>query len=699
MSAIAAPPHPRAVRTDIQGLRAIAVSLVLAFHVAPESMTGGYVGVDSFFVISGFLITLHLLEKPPGGARDLTRFWARRIRRLLPASLLVLLVSLAGTRLLAPESQWDVAARQVGAAALYIVNWALAGDAVDYLAADDAPSAAQHYWSLSVEEQFYFGWPILILLVLLASRGRRRLVIPALALVVLASFAASVHLTASNPPAAYFVTHTRIWELGVGALLAAAVLMTKLPDLVRRLHLPVPLVVVGLAMLGYAGFAYTTATPFPGWHAAIPVIGTALVIAADADDHRFSPGRLLALRPVQWLGDVSYSVYLWHWPLVVLVPYATGRDLTWFDRGVVLAATLVLAGLTKTWVEDRWRSDRLPDALRHPFRFAAAGMAVVVGAAVLVHVEVEHRRDTAIAEVERALQSDDPCFGARALLEGGDCPPVAYDDLIPSPVLAAEDKSDAYNLQEDGRNCWTYVPTFPTRVCEFGVPDADRSVVLVGNSHAGHWLPTLQRLAEAHRFSITTILASECALADVPQRLNTPRHSRHCLDWVHRTTQDVIDADPDLVVLSNAMSRSAQTAGSSVKAYQGGYQRILQQWADAGLPVLVIRDTPAPRTLIPDCIAEHGEDYAECDGTRADWLRPKPEAVAVRAVADPLVRLLDPTDAVCGPVICRAVNGGVITYFDGSHLTATYATTLAPLLEPEVVRALRQVASTASTTR
>jgi peptidoglycan/LPS O-acetylase OafA/YrhL len=397
---------PRAVRTDIQGLRAIAVSLVLVYHLAPHSLTGGFTGVDVFFVISGFLITLHLLERLPEHPRDLATFWSRRVRRLLPASLLVLAVTLVGSRLVAPETQWENTARQARAAVLYVVNWLLARDAVDYLAAENAPSPVQHFWSLSVEEQFYFVWPVLILVLGALARATRRKPLPVvlggLVVLVAASLAYSVYDTRTNPAAAYFVTPTRMWELGVGGLLATYTLLR--PGRLRP-WAATPFAWVGLVAVGWAAATYSGETPFPGWQAAMPVLGTAAVIAAqpptEPGQRWLSPGPLLALPPVQWLGDISYSVYLWHWPLIVLVPDATGHALTWPERGGILAATLLLAWLTKLYVEDRFRATRWGVPLRKPFALAAAAMAVVVGLAAVQLVEVRQRSEDAAAALAR----------------------------------------------------------------------------------------------------------------------------------------------------------------------------------------------------------------------------------------------------------------------------------------------------------
>ena len=696
MQAPATTAGPRAVRTDIQGLRAIAVSLVLVYHLAPHRLTGGFTGVDVFFVISGFLITLHLLEHLPERPRDLATFWSRRVRRLLPASLLVLAVTLVGSRLFAPETQWGNTAHQARGAVLYVVNWLLARDAVDYLAAENAPSPVQHFWSLSVEEQFYFVWPVLILLLGALARATRRkplpVVLAGLAVLTGASLAWSVYDTATNPAAAYFVTPTRVWELGIGGLLATL-------TLVRPFRLPTfaatPLAWAGLAAIAWTALSYSGETPFPGWQAAVPVLGTAAVIAAQPPTSpglvgRLSPGPLLALRPVQLLGDISYSVYLWHWPLIVLVPSATGHALNRVDRVAILVATLLLAWATKLLVEDRFRAASWAIPLRKPFVLAAAAMSLVVGLAALQLVEVHQRTEDATAALARGLAGDDPCFGSRALDDPGSCPSVAYDDVVPAPIEAATDKSDAYDEQANGHDCWAYRPRFPTRTCEFGDTDSETDVVLVGNSHAGQWLPALERAGKASHLKVTTMLASRCAMADLRQQFATAADSTSCLDWVHRTIERVIDLHPDLVVMTNRISVPAEgrTFSESQDLYTQAYADVLRAWSEAGIHTLVLRDTPAPSFSVPDCVAQKQDSYRDCDGTRDAWLPTAPEKRAVALADSRLVTFADLTDHICGKTTCSAVTGGVITYFDGSHLSATYASTLARYLGPLVVRGI-----------
>jgi peptidoglycan/LPS O-acetylase OafA/YrhL len=689
------------IRTDIQGLRAIAVSLVLVYHLVPHVLRGGFVGVDVFFVISGFLITSHLLQHAPSSGRDLATFWSRRVRRLLPASLLVLTSTLVATRLVSPETQWSNTASQTRAAALYVVNWLLARDSVDYLAAENAPSPVQHFWSLSVEEQFYFVWPIAILALVLLARRRGWQVSVAVAAgltaVVAASLWYSVHDTAANPPAAYFVTPTRMWELGIGGLLALCTAPRVLHRGPRpRRPAPVPsmvLSVVGLAAIAYSAVAFSGRTPFPGWQALVPVVGAALVIAAyPLPTGTATPGRLLALPPVQWLGDVSYSVYLWHWPLIVLVPAATGHELRTTDRILIVVATLVLAGLTKTYVEDRFRDPSWGRPLRKPYVLGALGMAVVVALAGLMSLEVQHRDSASREKLQSALAKATPCFGAAALDPGKHCPAVSYDDVLPRPADAATDKTDAYGKVSGDKDCWSFSPHFRQVRCARGDVDSARHVALVGNSHAGQWLSSLESLADKHHWRIDTYLASRCAFADVAQKFDTSAHSRACRAWGRKTAQALVDDHPALVVLANRISSPAvgHTFDDTAPAYQRGYASFLRTLQQGGLRVLVLRDTPFPGSSIPDCVAEHGEDYSACDGAREDWLPTEPAQQAVQEVDDDHVRFADLTDHICDDDVCHAVTGGVITYFDASHLSATYAQTLAPYLDRPITRLLRR---------
>lgn len=683
---------PRELRPDIEGLRTIAVGLVVLYHLWPGRVRAGFIGVDVFLVVSGFLITNHLLAHPPRSPRDLAEFWGRRIRRLLPASFLVLAVTLVVTWLAAPITQWSEVARQVLASTFYVENWALASSAVDYLAADNAPSPVQHFWSLGVEEQFYLVWPVLVLVLAWwarrvgAARGARvrSWVTGGIGVVVAASFAWSLHLTTTAPARAYFETPVRVWELGAGALLAGLA-----PAIERRLTraegLRAPIAWAGILLIGLTGLMLDPAAPFPGTAAVLPVLGTVLVIAARATSP-LSPAPLLSVRPVQYIGSISYSIYLWHWPLIILFPYIAGYSRDLLGSVGILATTLLLAGASKRFVEDPLRG-------RHPlglplwrtYVFMAVGMLVLVGLVGLVRWDLARTERAAEERLAAAVAERHRCFGAQALVTEG-CTPHG-DELFLSPAAAAKDKPAPY---ADG--CWVLGDFTEQKVCSYGStqPDA-RHIALVGNSHAGHWLPALQAIAEEENLQISTYLISECYTVLEPIEFRDDARSAACLAWNERVMEETTDGRYDAVVVSNrSESRPlvSVAAGGDVGDVSRAYRGVLDMWTDAGVPVTVIRDTPyADVKNVPDCVAENIDDLSRCDGSRS---REVPDPLADEALARPhdLVEVVDLTGLICRDDVCYSTVGGVIVYFDAGHLSATFAESLAPVLRTPLMERL-----------
>ncbi len=693
---------PERPRTDIQALRALAVTLVFAYHLWPGRLPGGFVGVDVFFVISGFLITQHLLTKPPRRPTDVLAFWARRIRRLLPASLLVLAVSLFASRVLAPETQWATTARQVRSAALYVVNWRLAADAVDYSAADAAASPVQHFWSLSVEEQFYLVWPVLIgVTLLVATLLRRRplaTVRVVLGAVVAASLVFSVWTTAVDPARAYFVTPTRVWELGLGGLLAALLLhrrYTERSNQLRPRRARALAVWLGLGLIAVAAWTYSSDTPFPGWQAAVPVLGAVAVIGAGDPRGSGAPGALLALRPVQWLGGVSYAVYLWHWPLLVLLPGVSG-SIGALDRAAVVVVTLVLAALTKRYVEDPWRRGRTRGRAvdRRSFLAAGTAMAVIVALTGVQLTEVSRRQTAQDADVAAALAAAGPCFGAAALGDTGQCPPQDLDTVVPALGQAPLDQYDIEHRFRADESCWASEPRFELRTCSFGDPAGTVRVAVVGNSHAAQWMGALEDIASRRGWQLTTMVAHHCALAVTPQEFDAAETTRGCHDWVSTVTDRVRDGSYDLVVMSNKIENRypGLSRADAVPEFTDGYETVLRSWSGTRTPVVAIRDTPEPAITVgrvPECLEQHRDDPAACGAPPTRWLPADPVEAAVRRVDDPRVRSVDLNDHLCTEDFCPPVVGGVVVYSDFSHLTTTYVRTLAPYLDDTLVRAVR----------
>ncbi|QAY69365.1 acyltransferase family protein [Xylanimonas protaetiae] len=711
-----APGRRTAVRTDIQGLRAVAVVLVVVFHLWPGRLTGGYVGVDVFFVLSGFLITSHLLRKPVLGVSDLLEFWARRVRRLIPAASVVLLATTAAAAVWLPAGVraslgWDVAS-----AAAYVSNWRFATSETDYLAAGQLPSAVQHFWSLSIEEQFYALWPALlgvatVLAVAWAKRGRRLgsaspsaaeqrraaspVVLGVVAATVAVSLAWSVWSTHVDPAPAYFVSTTRVWELALGGLLAAVPAAAT----VRLRVSPAARAVtawLGLAMVAAAAVTFDDATAFPGAAALLPTLGTLLVVAADADDARLGPGRVLATRPVQWLGDHSYAIYLWHWPLVVVVPFALRRPLTGADVVGVVVATLVLAALSRHFVEERLRwHRRLVGSRRATFTLLAACALVGAGAGVGLTLGAHADQRAAFAEAQAAIAAADPCVGAGVALTPG----CADPGMLMTPDLAADDKPAVY---ADG--CWNNTPFTSRNTCRYGAgtgaggrvdagtePGAAAArIALVGNSHAGHWLPALQDALVTHDWQLTTYLQSVCYTVDAPLAFPGAQESAGCQAVNRWAVSSVVDGGYDLVVMSDRTDQplAGVARQDQDRAAQDAYRATLDRFTSAGLPVLVLRDTPAMSGNVPDCLALHGSDAQACAAPRDTAVEPDPLAAAALADASGLVSVLDVNDLLCDAQRCHAVVGGLVTHFDHGHLTASFARTLAPEVVGAVERAL-----------
>ncbi len=688
------------LRPEIQLLRAVAVSAVIANHFAPGLLPGGYIGVDIFFVISGYLITAHLMRELDGSGRvRVGRFWARRARRLLPASLLVLAVSAVAIIAVVPQTAWTDAMRQVAASALYVQNWALALDAQDYFASSASPSPVTHYWSLSVEEQFYLVWPLVAFGAYAVGRrwARPRVAVAgAFAVVVLASLVYSVIVTVQEPNAAYFVTPARMWQLGIGGLLALAPASTALRAAPRAV-----LSAVGWVLLLGSAYLFDESTAVPGWITLLPVLGTAAVIWAGSVLVDVLPRALQPLLTVGlWVGAASYSLYLWHWPPVVLVPYATGEPLTPLTKVVVLAGVVVLSWLSLRFVETPVRtSTRLTRGpLRRTFVPALVGMAVVVTIATVAPARVGDQVDRLTSDIENALDSGDPCFAARAVANHCQDPHrLRYPD---SPLLTVDNDPTA---EPSGGSVCIQGPADPAvENCEFGVPSEDAvvQVALVGDSHARHWSPALDELAQDLKWHVTTYLKGSCPANAAPVRTkNFPEWADSCHEWNESVADDIAgDDEIDLVVTSNNSRNyllDDVPDDEQLDRMADGYAEAWSRWTDAGKPVVVIGDVPQMRRGdIPTCVAEAGDADDPCTSPAREAAGGDPmlqAAESADSAADPGVTPVNLRRFFCNAGECHSVIGGVVAYGDEGHILGFFARTLAPYLLEAMQPALREV--------
>lgn len=655
------------MRRDIQFVRALAVGMVLAYHLWPERFPGGFTGVDVFFVISGFLITAHLLRDVDRHGRvDVVAFWGRRALRLLPLATAVLIATSVAIALWSPPSAWRPALEGVIASTLYVQNWTLAASSVDYLARDQAPLPTQHFWSLSAEEQFYLAWPVILIAALataalITRRARADLVRPAwaiaIALVGLASFGYSLWMTAAEPGVAYFSTATRAWEFAAGAALAF------LPPLADARALPRRTVVVaaGSSWLGLAAvlasiFFIVEGTPFPGVAAIVPVLGTVLLLWAGAAAIPATPARFGNFRPIERIGDLSYGIYLWHWPIIVIAPSALGRPLTTIDKVVLVVVVIVLAEFSKRGIEDPFRYGVVWQRSRaRRFVPGLVGMtvaiAVALGASAVLGVSL--------------FRSPGAAAGPDLTRPVPTSAPQSVADLRPQ----IPDRGVDYAVMYD---CFDFDASGPYR-CEYGDPSSSLRLALVGDSHAAHWIPGLVEAASAEAWSLTTFVGMNCdgLRADA------------C--W---GGDDIIEqlaaGDFDLILFGafRGSSTPAQDVRGSIEALAG---------LDAPLALFV--DVPLhPRSAF-ECLDENYRDITAaltCSAPVDEALSVTPDRLTPLA-AEFGLPVIDVTEDFCDDRRCASILGSIVVYQDSpsSHLTTTMLTALAEPLADRLRELLR----------
>ncbi|TPW70133.1 acyltransferase family protein [Schumannella sp. 10F1B-5-1] len=725
-SAASATARGSGFRADVHGIRALAVTLVVIYHLHLGVPQGGFVGVDAFFVVSGFLITGHLVrELRRDGRVDLPAFWARRARRLIPSALVVIVVAGAVGLAVTPKEDWPRLGSELAASVLYVENWFLASASVDYLAAGASATPFQHFWSLGVEEQFYLVWPLLLLLAwrVLARRRRgttraadldptdsraverdahRRLRVATLlvALVTAGSLAASIVLTATNPEPAYFWPHTRAWEFGAGALLALT--GARLPS-----RLAVPAALLGWAALIAVGLLLPASVPYPGLAAALPVAATALIIAARAETG--AVGRVLRTPPVRALGTLSYTLYLWHWPVGILLPKAVDGAIP-AEPLVIAVVSLALAALTHVLVERPVLAPRMRRVRPRVVLAATAGAMVLVLAAPgagWAAIAGQVADDRGLAGRLAVTQAD--CFGAAAIAHPEQCAlnGDAALGFTPSTLTAEYDISptwDECQARDDK----------PVS-CVIGVRGGTR-VALIGDSHAHHWESALARLAEERGWELHLFVKGGCEFSHIDWSDVDAAEKRRCDAWNQKVDAALADEDPYGLVFTSARADlrgqpvglagdapdtdsgttdaaalDPDTAAGRTAIADAGYLASWQPLIDRGTTVLGIRDTPAVGTGNRACLDANPDDVGTCE-ISADRAFAATDRLAAAAASTSGAHELDLTSSLCRDDSCPAVIGNVLVFRDSQHLTATYSATLAPALGRAVDAALESPA-------
>jgi peptidoglycan/LPS O-acetylase OafA/YrhL len=683
-------------RHDLDGLRGVAIALVAVFHVWFGRVSGG---VDVFLVLSGFFFGGSLLRTALNPDSSLSP-WPeilRLVRRLLPALVVVLAAGAALTILVQPQTRWETFADQSLASLGYYQNWELSATASDYLRAGEAVSPLQHIWSMSIQGQFYIS--LLVLIFGFAHLVRQRLgkrlrvtLVTLLSVLTVASFGFAAAIHVSDQTAAYYNSFARAWELLLGTLVGAVVPYVRWPVWLRTV-----LAALGLAAIVSCGAFIDGVREFPGPWALVPVGATVLLILAAANrqaspstnDRLPLPSRLLAAGPLVTLGAMAYSLYLWHWPLLIFwLAYTDANHAGFLDGAIILAISGVLAYLTMRFVEEplRSRGRSAPAVLSRPVTIPwrtrlrrptiALGTTVCLLGVALTATSFTWREHVTVQRAngkELVALSTTGYPGARALTEHARVPKLATRPTV------LEAQNDLPVSTNDG--CISDFANIDVINCTYGDRSATRTIALAGGSHAEHWITALDALGKMRHFKVVTYLKMGCPLTteDVPLVMGDNRPYPNCHQWNQRVMAELIGGHPSFVFTTSTRPWNIKPGDVMPSTYIGIWQTL----SDNNIPILAMRDTPwLVRNGAPffptDCLAKGG-DAVSCGIKRSEVLSDRNQTLDFLAQF-PLMRVLDLSDAVCRPDVCRAVEGNVLVYHDSHHISATYMRTLIPEL-------------------
>ena len=718
-------------RPDIEGLRALAVLAVLLYHADLAGLDGGYIGVDVFFVLSGFLITRLLVgEVERTGTVSLAAFWGRRARRLLPASTLVVVATLIASRFaLDPLTQGFVGRSALAASGFgaNLLFWTRGG-----YSQLEIPEPLLHFWSLAVEEQFYLFWPLVIVAIARLTRSRgdvRRATVGTAVLLGGGSLVACILITPDRQPFAFYWLPTRAWELLVGALLAVAPLrLIRSAPFVRAVFAWIGLLLIGICAVAYED----PALGFPGGRAVVPVLATAAVILGGAHAPA-GPVGLLSWAPMQWVGKRSYAIYLWHFPILVLAEAEWGPIDAW-GRASLLVASVLVAAASFVLLEDpvrrsAWLGARPRRSLSTGAALVGVGMLAaavvlnlgqslgteeVVAAPVLTTAATNSGDSTPSSDAGPAdsdsVDSEPVDSGAGSTAPASTAPVSTAPATIPPPsqtnsaslrTLAADNAeliaaavkatkvpanldpplSRAYGdkprLYTDG--CLLDNRQTTAGKCTYGRSSSKRTVVLMGDSHAAQWFPALEQVAKDQGWRLVVLTKKHCPVGEVPQKESF--YTRDCQRWRERVYERVAEMKPQVIVMS-----SIRYKGTTLASSKRGLDVTVGKLKPHADRLILLGDTPTPDGDVPSCVARNLRRLTRCVFDKAGGVNPSRQAADKAVAKKHSIDYVVPNDWLCTRSRCPVVLGNVLLYRDETHLSETAARFLTPyiaaMLEP-----------------